>query len=656
MSRVSQRRPAARGLAAFCLLGLASPSRAQAAPSDLPAATDPATLDPGSPMAPLPDLGIAWPDPSSPDPSGAANVPAAPPRAETEGEQRYAVKLAGLEGLDAAAIRLRFDAVSSLAQGEGKAANVAQIDRRARDDAESLRSLLIGEGHYDATVDTRVAAAEAGGRLTVTLTAAPGALYRFSSVAVTGLEAAPKALRDSFAVKADDPVAAAPVQAAQAALTAALGRAGYSFAQVADPDIVVDHAAHMATLTLAVTPGGAQRFGRFVVQGRPLFSVAHLATISRLKPGRPLDAGRIDDLRRALIATGLVSTVQLTPVATADPHVADLAVRLERAPPRTVAGQIGYGTGEGASVELSWTHRNLIKPEGAVTFRGVAGTQEQLLGASLRRGNFRARDQVLTAQVVASHTRRDAYDARSFTLAAGIERQTNIIWQKTWTWSYGGELVASDERDVLLSTGLPRRRTFLIAAVPTSLAYDGSDDLLNPTRGYRLSGRVSPELSLQGGAFGYGRFQIDGSAYLPTAGRVVMAGRIRIGSILGAGRDDIAPSRRFYVGGGGSVRGYGYQDVGPRDGNNDPIGGRSMAEFSLEARVRFGDFGIVPFLDGGNLYTAPYPRLTGFRYGAGIGARYYTGFGPIRVDVGTPLTPKKGDARVAVYVSLGQAF
>ena len=72
--------------------------------------------------------------------------------------------------------------------------------------------------------------------------------------------------------------------------------------------------------------------------------------------------------------------------------------------------------------------------------------------------------------------------------------------------------------------------------------------------------------------------------------------------------------------------------------------------------MRFGDFGIVPFLDGGNLYTGPYPRFTGFRYGAGIGARYYTSFGPIRVDVGTPLTPKKGDARVAVYVSLGQAF
>jgi translocation and assembly module TamA len=180
--------------------------------------------------------------------------------------------------------------------------------------------------------------------------------------------------------------------------------------------------------------------------------------------------------------------------------------------------------------------------------------------------------------------------------------------------------------------------------------------LLNPTRGYRLAGRLSPELSFQGQAFGYARAQIDGSAYVPVGGRTVIAGRIRLGSILGAPRDKIAPSRRFYSGGGGSVRGYGYQDIGPRDVNNDPIGGRSLAEFSIEARVRFGNFGVVPFLDGGNLYTRTYPDFSGMRYGAGMGVRYYTSFGPIRLDVGTPLNRRPGDARVAVYVSLGQAF
>ena len=167
---------------------------------------------------------------------------------------------------------------------------------------------------------------------------------------------------------------------------------------------------------------------------------------------------------------------------------------------RTVAGQAGYGTGEGVRVEASWQHRNLLPPEGAVTFRGVAGTREQLVGATLRRNNFMRRDQVLNAQMVASHVNRAAFDARTFQLAGGIERQTNLIWQKKWTWSLGAELIASDERDVDIASGTTRRRTFFIGALPASLAYDGSNDLLDPTRGFRLSGRLSPEASLQSGS------------------------------------------------------------------------------------------------------------------------------------------------------------
>jgi len=104
------------------------------------------------------------------------------------------------------------------------------------------------------------------------------------------------------------------------------------------------------------------------------------------------------------------------------------------------------------------------------------------------------------------------------------------------------------------------------------------------------------------------------------------------------------------------VRGFGYQNIGPLDVTGDPVGGRSLAEFSLEARVRFGNFGVVPFLDAGNVYSSAVPKMTGLRYGAGIGVRYHTNFGPIRVDLGTPINRRKGDARLAVYVSLGQAF
>ena len=126
--------------------------------------------------------------------------------------------------------------------------------------------------------------------------------------------------------------------------------------------------------------------------------------------------------------------------------------------------------------------------------------------------------------------------------------------------------------------------------------------------------------------------------------------------VTGAPRDAIAPSRRLYAGGGGSVRGFGYQQLGPRDINNDPVGGRSLVEGAIEARYRFGDYGIVPFFDVGQAYASTQPKFSDLRYGVGIGARYYTNFGPVRFDVATPLARRKGEGKVAIYISIGQAF
>jgi translocation and assembly module TamA len=135
---------------------------------------------------------------------------------------------------------------------------------------------------------------------------------------------------------------------------------------------------------------------------------------------------------------------------------------------------------------------------------------------------------------------------------------------------------------------------------------------------------------------------------------------VRLGTIIGAGVFDLAPSRRFYSGGGGSVRGYGYQQLGPKDQDGDPIGGRGLAEFALEARIRLnqfgGNFGVVPFFDGGSLSTETLPDFKEWHFAAGAGVRYYSLFGPIRVDVGIPLNRQKGDGPFAVTVSLGQAF
>ncbi len=621
------------------------------APDDAPMAVSP---DPDAPLAALPDIGVEWPDLTAApaDPAATAAV------VDAATARRYDWRIEGIDAVATPLLRQRFAENSSLADNRRAPANAAQLDRRGREDAELLVSLLRATGYYDAQVTSRV---EPGTRPVVVLEAVPGGLYRFAGVTLDGVRAAgdkAAALERAFALKPGDPVDADAVVAGTEALTVAAGRGGFPFAKVGEPAIVVDRAAKTATLDLSVQPGGEKRFGDIVaLPGNRVFGPDHVAEIARFRRGERFDQGSIDDLRRALIQTGLVSSVALTPVEGAAPDTVDIAMKLEPAPPHTVAGEAGYGTGEGARLALSWTHRNLFPPEGALTIRSVLGTQEQLSAVTYRRNNYHGRDRVLTIQAAAAHQNRDAYDAKTYSLSAALERQTNIFFQKTWTWSLGAELLASDERDVVVATGAPRRRTFLIGALPTSLSYDGTDDLLNPTTGFRLSGRVSPEASLQGSVFGYTRTQLDASIYRPLSPRVVLAARTRLGTILGAPRDAVAPSRRFYAGGGASVRGYGFQAIGPRDPDNDPIGGRSLAEFAMEARIRlFGNFGLVPFLDAGNISTDPLPRFDNLRFGTGLGVRYYSNFGPIRLDVGTPLNPQRGDSRIAVYVSLGQAF
>jgi translocation and assembly module TamA len=626
-----------------------------------------AELDPNAPLAPMPDIGVDWPDLNATDP--AENLePAGPPSRDAnaspddKGDLRYVVVVEGLSGLgDADALLAEFNKQSALQMDRDDPANAAQIGRRSRADAELLTELLRSQGYYDALVEPR--SERAGDVLRVVLEAEPGEQYRFASVELPGLETAGtevESLRSAFGVKAGDPVIAEDVIAGGVALTRALGERGFAGAAVGEQDIEINHQTHLATLTLPIEPGPVARFGAIRVSGKPPFSPRHIATIARFKRGDPFKRSEIEDLRRALIATSLVSVADIRLVPVDGGRTVDLSIRLEPAPSHTIAGELGYGTGQGARIEASWTDRNFFNPEGALTLRGVAGTKEQLAGIQLRRSNFLQRDQVLNLQASAAHQKFDAYEARTVLLAGNIERQSNFIWQKKWTWTAGAELLATDERGVFNAAGVKDTRTFLIAAAPASLGYDGSDSLLDPTRGFRLTGRVSPEISAHGGQFLYGRVQFDGSAYRPLSDRVVAAGRLRVGTILGASAFDIAPSRRFYSGGGGSVRGYGYQRLGPKDLDGDPVGGRGLVEFALEARIRLkqfgGNFGIVPFFDGGSLTTEAMPDVRDWRFAAGLGVRYYSSFGPIRIDVGVPLKRDKGDGPVAVTVSLGQAF
>lgn len=245
-------------------------------------------LDPSAPLDPLPDLGVDWPDM---DEGADDSIADAPDEgiADAAAERRYTVRIEGLDPDTEAALREQFESLSTLTRSRKDPANAAQIDRRAREDADLLAELLRARGFYDALVRTRVeAASAAGGEVTVTLEAEPGPVYRFAEVKLPGIEAAGEdmtALREAFAVSANEPVDAARVTAGEAALRVELGKRGYAFAEVGEMDIAIDHETRTAALVLPVNPNGTRQFGRIRVEGRPLFSARHIQPIARWKSG-----------------------------------------------------------------------------------------------------------------------------------------------------------------------------------------------------------------------------------------------------------------------------------------------------------------------------------------------------------------------------------
>jgi translocation and assembly module TamA len=538
-----------------------------------------------------------------------------------------------------------------------------------------------------------VASDTATGRLRAIVTASPGRLYRLSSITIQASPVVPEDLiRRNLPIKVGDPIEAARIQGAEANVSLVLPQQGYPFVKVGERDILLeDQAAEpVGAYTLPVDTGPRSSFGRLTTvagevmggdggrgAGRgsrgaapeTVFGLDHLNIFPRFKQGQLYDSRLTDDLRDALVATGLFNSVAVEPQRTgrAGPdgtEEIDLLVRQTKGPARTLAATGGYSTGQGARVEASWQHRNLFPDEGALIATAVGGTQEQGLGATFRRSNAGRRDRTFSIIANASHQNYDAYEAYIGTLAVRWSYDSTPIWQKKFTYAYGGELTGTNEDVYDFTENRRRRGTFFIAALPGQVVFDQSDSLLNPTSGYRLKLNLSPETSVRGGVRPYVRTMVEGTVYYPVNDRLVIAGRARAGAIQGISRDDLAPSRRYYGGGGGSVRGYGYQRLGPFEPVNpadpeatrNPVGGRSLNEFAVEARYRFGNFGIVPFVDAGNSYEDALPTFSALRWGAGIGGRFYTNFGPFRVDVATPLNPRPGDGKIALYISIGQAF
>lgn len=663
---------------------------AQGVPSDDEAdARAQQPLGPDAPLAEMPLVTIPWPEDID-LPQLAPLEPAEEeiefvqfeeeiPRVTTGSEERISDELVLVFPTDRSLFPqreeflTRFESLSTIQDLEDDD-NIARLAAQAREDEALLTQLLQVYGYFDAQVIRTVGSVDPStdvelDRPAVRFDIVPGERYQVGAIDLGNLESTGEqypALRRAYDIQVGDPISLDEIEEEQFDLDVALGESGYPFAEIDAPSLLVDHARSEGDIDMPVRPGGRYRLGSVISSDPDFLSSRHLTRIARWDEGDIYRRSDELDLRRAMLATGLLGSVELTPVVVqepteTEPGVVNIEAEMTQAPLRTLAGSIGYGTEEGIRLEGSWEHRNLFPPEGMLRVRGIAGTQEQLAGVTFRKNNFRARDRILTLDAYASTIDYDAYDARTASLIGTYERVSTLLFQKNFSWSVGLELVASQESERAADGRDLPRETYFIAALPLYAQIDASDDLLDPTEGFRLAGRLSPEISDNEGVQSfYLRSQVDASYYQSVGENTVLAGRVRVASIPGAPLEAIAPSRRLYAGGGGSVRGYGYREIGPLNNRGDPLGGRSLVEVSAEARIGTGlmdgAISIVPFVDAGSVGLDPTPDFRTVKYGAGVGVRYDTGFGPLRLDVAFPLNPGPNDNWVAVYVALGQAF
>ncbi len=618
---------------------------------------------------PLPPLSVSDVEPRSIDPvedeQTAEPVPI-----------RYTVIV---EGLEETGLEDRFRDLSALEDARGEAVNGAMIEARAEEDELLLVRLLRSEGYYDAVVASAIEnVVEEPGALRIRLTAAPGPVYRFGEIRIAGAQTVPPGLaREALPLQSGEPIIAEEVEAAEANVLLRLPQQGYPFTEVGLRDIELDPATELGLYTLPVELGPRASFGGFTTEGDLAFDAEHVGVLARFRRGELYDRRKVDDLREAMVSTRLFDSVSAETVRTGEiapdgTEYVNILVRQDAGPARSIDANAGYSTGEGLRLEGAWEHRNLFPPEGSLRIAAIAGTAEQNLSLRFRRNNWHQRDRALLLQIEAGQRDYEAFQGYTARLHGLVTRESTPIWQKRWTYAYGAEILATNESRVGRAR-LSLSDAYFIGGLIGQLGYDRSNSLLDPTRGFRLLSRVNPEASFGNGDFYYIRNLIEGSAYFPAGDSFVIAGRARFGSIYGIPRDELAPSRRFYAGGGGSVRGFGFQELGPREivPNPDfdpeepdkepatisvPLGGRSLAEFALEGRYRFGNYGVVAFVDAGQVYESQFPTFSSMRFGVGVGGRLYTNFGPIRLDVATPIGRREGESRISVYISIGQAF
>ena len=481
---------------------------------------------------------------------------------------------------------------------------------------------------------------------------------------------APAAL-EAFGLKAGQPAIAADVLAAQGRLLDALREDGHALAEVKPPVAILRPQTRTIDIAYSVREGPRVDIGSISLDGLKQVHEDFIRRRLLLHPGQLYQPSAIEAARQDLASAGVFSDVAVRTGLGPDGQQLQpdgripLVFDFTEGARHTVSAQIGYSTDLGGSAGVTWTHHNLFgnaeQLDLTALITGLGGSAEQGLGydvyANLNKPDFWHRDQSLVVRIEGLKQDLEAYDQTALLVRVGLNRKLST------EWSVAAGLGAEQEQ--IIQEG--ETRDYTLVSIPLSASYD-STALANPldaaTHGIRASFSATPTESLVDGTAFFTILQATGATYLDLAhlgvsrpGRSVIAVRATVGSVQGASTFQLPPDQRLYAGGSSTIRGFKYQGVGPQFPDGNPVGGTSLDAATFEFRQRlFRSFGAAAFVDAGQVASNSAPFEGRLRVGAGVGARYYTPIGPIRLDFAIPLNKPAGGDSFELYVGLGETF
>jgi len=559
---------------------------------------------------------------------------------------------------------LRRQIERAVGEVEAPPSNRFEARRRAQAAVELAEALLRSEGYYQPVLEDAVEGEETP---VAVVNVVPGPRFLLAQPTIQWAVPAPDAVTEGLVqaeigLKAGDPGRAVDVIAAEGRIVGSLSQYGYADAVAQPRRVVVDHATFTVQPNFRIESGPLVLMDGVRLETRGRTNPAWVTYLIPWEVGDRYDPEQVAELERRLLETGVYDGVgvALAPADQTDPEGhRPVIVTLTDRPRRILDAGVTFSTAEGSGVEFIWTNHNRFGRADTLRYEARLANIDSRLGVDLSLPHWRRPGRTLRLSTAIVNEDTDAYRRTAIVGAADLQQRLG----RTSYFSYGVGLDAgqySENRfDPLTQLPVSFDRDLVIGTLRGSAYVDRSNDVLNPTTGWRLTVSAQPTAVAGEDTVLFLRAESQLTAYLPIEdeARTVLAGRVRLGTIIGGEELTVPSDRLFYSGGGGSVRGYEYQGVGPRLPDNTPRGGLSLFEASAEVRRDLGNnFGAVVFVDAGAIGFEETPDFGNLRYGIGAGVRYNLPFGPIRADVAFPLDKREGDADFQIYISIGQAF